>query len=68
MNWVTLSEREMEVVRQKCEEGLTNEEAGYNLSVARDTIKNHISRIFFKLGAVSMNKVCYEYGKKVANE
>ncbi|MBV8423767.1 MAG: response regulator transcription factor [Candidatus Eremiobacteraeota bacterium] len=44
-----LSERETEIVRLIAR-GLSNKEIAHKLSVSEKTVKNHISRIFSKLG------------------
>jgi LuxR family transcriptional regulator, maltose regulon positive regulatory protein len=48
----SLSERELEVLRLKCE-GLTNPEIAAKLVVARSTVKKHINNMYGKLGVSS---------------
>lgn len=45
-----LTQREMEILRCIFQ-GLTNKEIAFQLSVAENTVKNHINNLMFKLGA-----------------
>lgn len=49
-NGTVLSQRELQVVRRLAT-GATNREIGIDLVLAPDTIKNHVSRAYRKLGA-----------------
>lgn len=48
-NVYDLSDRELEVY-QLMAEGMSNKEIGDNLGISEKTVKNHVSRIFRKLG------------------
>jgi len=53
-----LTQREMEIL-QCIFEGLTNKEIAYRLSVAENTVKNHINNVMTKLGAKDRTQAAY---------
>jgi len=55
-----LSPREDEVM-QWLLEGKTNEEIGIILSISSHTVKNHLDRIYKKLGVASRHSACLEW-------
>jgi DNA-binding NarL/FixJ family response regulator len=58
---ITLTGREMEVIRMVCE-GLNNKEIAERLSISPLTVRHHLSSIYRKLGVASRLKlVIYAY-------
>jgi DNA-binding CsgD family transcriptional regulator len=56
----TLSLRQMDVLRLRCCEEMTNAEVAEARNLAESTVKNTMTVVFRKLGRVSIAGACYD--------
>lgn len=58
-----LTDRQRQVIACRCERDMSNAEIGYELGRSEQTIKNHITVILARVGAVTMHSVCVAWGR-----
>ncbi len=61
-----LTNRQNEIVRLRCERGLTIAESAYELHLSGQTVKNHCSTILSRYGLESFFQLCTLYGRATA--
>lgn len=61
-----LTKRQNEIVRLRCERGLTIEESAYELCLSRQTVKNHCTAILKRYGFGGFFQICTLYGRATA--
>lgn len=57
-----LTLRHAELLRLRCVSGKTNAETAAALGISEQTVKNHVTTIFRRLGVVSSEQACYLLG------
>ena len=58
-----MTTRERDVLDAICRSGRGNKEAARELSIAESTLKNHLTRVFRKLGVSDRGGACYRLGR-----
>jgi DNA-binding CsgD family transcriptional regulator len=56
----TLATKQMEVLRLRCTEEMTNSEVAEEMNLATSTVKNTMTVVYRKLGRVSIAGACYD--------
>lgn len=57
-----LTRRQAEIVVLRCRQGMTNAQVAAALGLSPQTVKNHVTAVLRKLGAVGVDQVCYRAG------
>lgn len=55
--------RQKEIIHLVCAEGMVHKQVGARLSISASTVKNHVGPLLRAVDEMSMNRVCFRYGR-----